>query len=149
MKERRGSAWAFLIPVFATLLIVPVALYLGTAVWGTSSPDMRARSENSGPPEEAVAGASPPASPAANVQADVRIINFAYTPSRLSIRVGEEATFANVSESTHTVTMDDQPDSGDLGPGQVFRFRATQPGEFDYYCTIHPNLMRGTVTVTQ
>ncbi len=37
-------------------------------------------------------------------------------------------------------------DLGNLPTGAVFKFTFTQPGTYQYYCTLHP-LMKGTIVV--
>lgn len=78
--------------------------------------------------------------------AAVSIVNFAFTPSSLRVRLGTRVTFTNRGV-THTVTADGGLfDSGDLAPGQSYQFTFTRAGSFAYHCQIHPS-MRGTVSV--
>jgi plastocyanin len=46
----------------------------------------------------------------------------------------------------HTATAKGKFDSGTIAPGKSYSRRMDQPGEFDYICTVHPN-MRAKVTV--
>jgi plastocyanin len=80
--------------------------------------------------------------------ASVRIINFAFSPSALSVRAGTRVTFTNDDMATHTVTADSGLfNSGNLSTGQSFSFTFTSRGSFAYHCRIHPS-MTGTVSVT-
>lgn len=71
---------------------------------------------------------------------------------RLELRIapGETVTFVNTDAFDHTVTSrDDSPvefDSGDLGQDETFEFTFDEPGEYAYFCRIHPT-MRAVVIV--
>jgi plastocyanin len=81
--------------------------------------------------------------------ASVKIMNFAFTPSSLSVHTGARVTFTNQDASyTHTVTSDSGLfDSGNLAYRASFSFTFTGKGSFPYHCAIHTN-MKGTITVT-
>jgi plastocyanin len=75
-------------------------------------------------------------------------MNFAFTPSSLTVRVGTRVTFTNRDGATHTVTADGGLfNSGNLASGQSFSFTFMGRGSFAYHCKIHP-MMTGTITVT-
>lgn len=92
-----------------------------------------------------------------NVSADVTIVLGAgnqgnplpYSPSPYTIKVGATVTWVNKDATTHTVTSSGVTlfDSGNLAPGATYSFTFTQPGTYQYYCTIHP-WMKGTIVVT-
>jgi len=71
-----------------------------------------------------------------------------YVPANFTVKVGQSVTRANKDGMTHTVTktpgtLFDQT----LASGETFKFTFTQPGTYQYYCTIHP-WMKGTIVVT-
>jgi len=72
-----------------------------------------------------------------------------YSPSSFTVKVGTPVTWVNKDGTTHTVTSKASSlfDSGNLATGDTFKFTFTQPGTYQYYCTIHP-WMTGTVVVT-
>lgn len=76
----------------------------------------------------------------------VDIVDNDFEPAQLEVGVGDTVSWENVGEAGHTVTFDDE-DSGDLDPGESYSRTFEEAGEFDYVCTIHPN-MEATVTVT-
>lgn len=79
---------------------------------------------------------------------DVSIQNFSFQPSVLTVAAGTTVTWTNLDGATHTVTSrSDVWDSGELSQNQAFSFTFTQPGEFEYYCAIHPS-MKGKIVVT-
>ena len=74
----------------------------------------------------------------------------AFTPSRLSAKVGQDVVWSwNDGGVAHTVTADDGSfDSGRMTTG-TFRHTFDRPGEFSYHCQIHPQQMMGTIVVTR
>jgi plastocyanin len=77
----------------------------------------------------------------------VKIANFEYSPTPLTIDVGDSITWSNEGFITHTVTAaDGMFDSGNLKGGTTFSFTFTSPGDMRYACSIHPQ-MHGEVIV--
>jgi len=79
----------------------------------------------------------------------------AYSPSPLTVRVGETVTWTNDDFAQHTVTSGtgiSDPNTGDefesymLSQGGTFEHTFNEAGEFEYYCQIHPS-MKGEVIV--
>lgn len=72
-----------------------------------------------------------------------------YSPSPYTVKVGASVTWVNKDSTTHTVTSSGSSlfDSGNMAPGATYSFTFTQPGTYQYYCTIHP-WMKGTIVVT-
>ena len=93
----------------------------------------------------------------AGTAADVTIVvgagiqgnSLPYSPSPYPVKAGSTVTWVNKDSSTHTVTSSGSSlfDSGNVAPGGEFKFTFTQPGTYQYYCTIHP-WMKGTIVVT-
>lgn len=79
----------------------------------------------------------------------------AYVPNPAEVKVGESVTWTNDDSQIHTATSgavgaEDSGsvfDSGILSPKATFDFKFDQPGEYDYYCTLHPQMF-GKVVVT-
>lgn len=78
----------------------------------------------------------------------VVIQDFAFHPPEIVVEAGTTLTFANQEAGvSHTATAEDRSwDSGVLQPGRFFEATFPEPGEYPYFCTIHPR-MRGTVIV--
>jgi len=78
--------------------------------------------------------------------ADVLIINLAFDPRDVTIRVGESVRWTNLEIIPHTSTSgepgapDDLWESGTLSRGESFTQAFDEPGEFIYYCRFHPNV---------
>ena len=79
---------------------------------------------------------------------EARIAGFAFSPSDLEVRVGDEITWTNDDADAHTVTATSGAsfDSGTLAQGASFTFKAEKAGTIAYFCAIHPS-MKGTITV--
>ncbi len=95
----------------------------------------------------ACAGGQEQQSPAVPGQTEsVSIIDFAFDPATLTVGVGDTVEWTNDGAAPHTVTFDEGPDSGTLNPGGTFSHTFDSVGEFNYICTIHPQ-MTGIVSV--
>ncbi len=83
---------------------------------------------------------------------EVNIVDFSYDPAMLTVAVGDTVTWTNNDDVPHTVTAGtpDSPtgefDSGEIQPGETFSYTFDTAGTFDYYCTLHPDMM-ASVTV--
>ena len=94
----------------------------------------------------------------AGAQADITIVpNAASLPNGLSfsplsfpVKAGTTVTWINRDPVSHTVTSTLTPTlfgSPTMLSGDTFKFTFAQPGTYEYYCVIHPN-MKGTIIVT-
>ncbi|MEU8076243.1 multicopper oxidase domain-containing protein [Catellatospora citrea] len=80
----------------------------------------------------------------------VTVKNIAFSPSTLTVTVGDTVTWVNqeTDGTSHTVAADGGAFiSGNIAPGGSFSFTFTSTGTFNYHCTLHP-FMTGTVIVT-
>jgi plastocyanin len=78
----------------------------------------------------------------------VTIEDFNFEPETIEIAAGTEVAWANDDDFAHTVTArDDSFASGDIEAGAGFSQTFDDPGEYEYFCSIH-NSMTGTVVVT-
>ena len=76
---------------------------------------------------------------------NITIQNFAFSPSDLSIKVGDTVTWTNQDSTQHTITGGDIQ-SDPLNKGQTYSFTFNTAGTFNYHCSIHPS-MTGKITV--
>jgi plastocyanin len=73
---------------------------------------------------------------------------FRFSPSNVTIAVGDSVQVDNTDTTHHTFTDSPVFDSGDVGPGGTYTYRFTKAGTFSFVCTYHSSAgMRGTVTV--
>ena len=77
-----------------------------------------------------------------------------YSPNNFSAKAGQTISFDNIDANFHTVTSgnaasgpDGKFDSGLLSAGDKYTLTLDKPGEYDYFCTIHTNMV-GTITVS-
>ncbi len=84
----------------------------------------------------------------------------AFSPNPIRIDVGDVVTWVNDDSQPHTITSGTGPDDINKGkefdtspnlnplflPGKTFSHTFTQPGTFEYFCQLHPNMV-GTVQV--
>jgi len=85
--------------------------------------------------------------PTTAVKAEVKIDNFSFAPSTVTVKAGTEITWTNSDDIPHTVVSDDRTfKSKVLDTDEKFTFTATKPGTYSYFCSIHPK-MTGKVIV--
>jgi plastocyanin len=78
---------------------------------------------------------------------DVKIDNFSFTPSTLTVKAGTQIIWTNADDIPHTVVSDDQSfKSKVLDTDEKFTFTASKPGTYSYFCSIHPKMI-GKVVV--
>ena len=79
----------------------------------------------------------------------VTMQGYAYSPSTLTVHVGDTVTWTNHDQAPHDVTTTSAPvaiKSQLLSTGQSFSYTFTTAGTYAYYCSIHPD-MRAQVIV--
>ena len=75
-----------------------------------------------------------------------------YIPSKMTVKPGETVYWKNQDAAFHSVTSGfyDDPDglfdSELLDPEDIFSYKFTEEGIYDYYCTLHP-WMKGVILV--
>jgi plastocyanin len=78
--------------------------------------------------------------------ATITIADFAFD-SPASVAVGDTVEVTNEDSVGHTWTATGgEFDSGTLDQGDTFEFTFDEAGEFDFFCSVHPD-MTGTITV--
>ena len=84
---------------------------------------------------------------AQNTAASVTIDNFVFEPARLTIKAGTTVTWVNRDDIPHTVASKDRLfKSKAMDTEESYSFTFTTPGEYDYFCSLHPH-MTGTIVV--
>lgn len=77
----------------------------------------------------------------------VTIKNLKFMPAEVSVPVGTTVIWINDDDEPHTVTAEQkQFRSKPLEKNETFSFAFEQPGEYPYFCSIHP-FMVGVVKV--
>jgi amicyanin len=79
--------------------------------------------------------------------AAVRIDNFTFADKSLTVKAGTTVTWTNQDDIPHTVTStNNQFKSKALDTNDTFSFTFTTPGNYEYFCSLHPH-MTGTIVV--
>jgi plastocyanin len=79
--------------------------------------------------------------------ATVQIDNFTFAPATLTVAAGTTVTWKNDDDDAHTVVEKDRKfKSAALDTDDKFSQTFTAPGEYEYFCSIHP-YMKGKVVV--
>ncbi len=79
--------------------------------------------------------------------AEVKIDNFSFGPAAITVAVGTTVTWINRDDIPHTVVSTEKVfKSKVLDTDEKFSFTFTKPGEYPYFCSIHPK-MTGKVVV--
>ena len=79
--------------------------------------------------------------------ASVQIGNFTFQAPVTSVKAGTTVTWTNGDDIPHTVVSKDGLfKSKVLDTGDRFSFTFAKPGQFGYFCSLHPH-MTGTIVV--
>jgi len=72
----------------------------------------------------------------------VKIDNFVFGPQAITVPVGTTVTWVNQDDIPHTVVADDKSfKSKVMDTDEKFSFTFTKPGEFGYFCSLHPHMV--------
>jgi amicyanin len=76
-------------------------------------------------------------------QHQVKIDNFSYAPSALTVPLGATVTWINQDDVPHNVvsTEGNTLKSSLLDTDQKFSYRFDKAGTYPYYCSIHPKMI--------
>jgi plastocyanin len=84
---------------------------------------------------------------AQNTVVPVMIDNFVFEPERLTIKAGTTVTWTNRDDIPHTVAAKDRSfKSKVMDTDETYSFTFTTPGEYTYFCSLHPH-MTATIVV--
>jgi plastocyanin len=78
--------------------------------------------------------------------AQVRIVDYAFTPASITIRAGGRVTWTNAGSDRHSISLA-TGESARLTTGQTFSTAFATAGRYVYACGLHPS-MTGVVIVT-
>jgi quinohemoprotein ethanol dehydrogenase len=77
----------------------------------------------------------------------VKMIDYSFTPTRITVSAGTEVTFSNTGTQPHNATGNGGWDTGLVSPGHSATVRFDTPGTYAFQCTPHP-FMIGQIIVT-
>jgi amicyanin len=79
--------------------------------------------------------------------AQVKIDNFTFSPPSLTVKAGTTVTWRNEDDIPHTVASSTRVfKSKALDTDDSFSFTLTEPGSYEYFCSLHPH-MKGKIVV--
>ena len=145
MKIYLGNATKYqnLLNIMLSLVLIPAVLLAVSCQSPTAAPAPPVIS-NGTPLAPTTGEPEPPETPP---QIEVVIQGLAFIPDTQNISMGATVLWYNDDSVDHTVTARDNSfDSGNLSPGDTFRYTFEQLGELEYYCKIHPSMV-GQITV--
>jgi plastocyanin len=120
-------------------VIVAAVVTIGAAAFALG----RGAASDSGSNPSTASGTGAPQGPVTAVA----IQDFAFSPEKVTVKVGSAITWSNGDGTAHSVKSGDGSFvSQDLEQGQTFTTTFTAPGTHPYVCGIH-NFMTGTVVV--
>src|ERR1700736_4774989 len=74
--------------------------------------------------------------------AAIQIDNFSYSPPTLVVAPGTTVTWTNDDDDVHTVVEKDRRfKSAALDTHDTFAQTFTTPGEYEYFCSLHPRMV--------
>lgn len=72
---------------------------------------------------------------------EVKIDNFSFRPTSLTVAAGTTVTWINNDDVPHTVVSDDKLfKSKALDTDDKFSYAFTKPGTYNYFCSVHPKM---------
>ena len=81
--------------------------------------------------------------------AEVRVDNFTFSPPTLTVTAGTTVTWVNGDDIPHTIAAKDRSfRSKTLDTDGRFSFTVMTPGEYDYFCSLHPHMVGKIVVKT-
>ena len=76
-----------------------------------------------------------------SASATVKIDNFSFGPTSLTVAAGTTVTWTNNDDVPHTVVSDDKLfKSKALDTDDKFSYTFTKPGTYNYFCSVHPKM---------
>jgi plastocyanin len=72
----------------------------------------------------------------------IKLDNFSFTPTTVTIPAGTQVIWTNQDDIPHTVVSEDKTTfkSHALDTDDKFTFTFTKPGTYEYFCSIHPKM---------
>jgi plastocyanin len=91
-------------------------------------------------------GGSPSESASSGGGSDLTIVDFAFSPTELSVTEGQTISITNTGDVSHTFTTDDGAVDQTISPGETADVTLTGVTSGGFHCRFHSQ-MTGTLTV--
>jgi plastocyanin len=88
--------------------------------------------------------------PAVAATQAVTMAQYAFAPAAITVHVGDTITWTNQDQAPHDVTTTSAPvplHSPTLSTGQSWTYTFSQPGNYSYICSIHPDMKAQVVVL--
>jgi plastocyanin len=88
--------------------------------------------------------------PALPTQATINLAAQTFSPANATIAAGGTVTWSWAGDMVHNIVSDGPqsfPGHPEFQTEGTYAFTFTQPGTYNFHCEVHPNTMRGTITV--
>jgi plastocyanin len=79
--------------------------------------------------------------------ADLTIVDFSFSPSNLTVTDGDTITVANIGDTSHTFTTDDEAIDEVIAPGEEVEVPIDGVTSQGFHCEFHPSQMTGQLKV--
>jgi plastocyanin len=133
------------VPLLGGLLLLVAACGGGGATSAPTAADPGGGASAAPSAAASAAGACSTSTEAATVTVEIR--QRAYIPGRVEAAVGDVIAFENFDGAPHTATLEDGTcTTENLGQGASGALTFTAPGEYPFFCRIHPD-MTGTIVI--
>jgi plastocyanin len=77
-------------------------------------------------------------------QVDVSMADLKFDPASLQVKKGTTVVWTNKDTVPHNI-VGNNFSSGPLNPGQSFSYTFSEDGNYDYYCSLHPEMKASVV----
>jgi len=129
------------------VILLALTIALGVFVSGCAQQTQGPTTPAQTPVETETETGTPAQTPA--TMEEVQIVNYAFIPSTITVKVGTTVQWVNNDKVNHTVTSDEGLfDSDVLITGSTFKYTFNTSGEYSYHCVLHP-FMKGKVVVEE
>ena len=129
-------------PALALIAFVLAAGIVATMVTGTFAMSRGGWGMGSGGHMGTGANTSNAPLSVGNAVENIASRDFAFAPGNLQVPVGATVTFTNYDDAPHSATAKDGSwDTGILNKGESKTITFAKPGDFTYYCKVHPSMV--------
>ena len=136
----------------ARLIPIGAGLVLAAGLAGCGDEAGNVEGADKGPAQRSGGGAAQSGGGGTVAQGVVQVAmkDIKFIPANITVKVGQQINWTNEDQVPHTATTTkgEKFDSGNVPPGESFKYTLRNRGKIDYFCKIHPQ-QKGTITITE